>query len=397
MDAGLLNSEWAGLWPAELASASWPRAGPAVWVGAGRSFAARPYRSMLGTCRRGELSMRVLVTGGTGYVGCHTVAALAGQGHQVRLLVRARDRIAPALDPLGVAGADAVVGDVTSAAAVEQAMLGCDAVVHAAAVFSLDPRQAGVMQQANPAGAATVLEAAQRRGLDPIVCVSTMGVFVPVTGAMLTSETPVGAGIGPYTRSKIAAELVARGCQQAGSPVVLTYPAVVQGPHDPHLGDSVRFVRDLLRGRLPVLPRGRLSFVDVRDVGALHAAVLRPDRGARRYLLGGPAVEVTEVAALLGELTGRRLPQRTAPDWVLQHSGRLADRVQRLLPVRLPASAEQAALPLSIPGGVVVDDSATRQELAIERRELRETLADTVRWLAARGLVTARQAGALAG
>jgi len=53
--------------------------------------------------------MRVLVTGGTGYVGCHTVAALAGQGHQVRLLVRARDRIAPALEPLGVAGADAVV------------------------------------------------------------------------------------------------------------------------------------------------------------------------------------------------------------------------------------------------------------------------------------------------
>jgi hypothetical protein len=45
----------------------------------------------------------------------------------------------------------------------------------------------------------------------------------------------------------------------------------------------------------------------------------------------------------------------------------------------------------------VVDDSATRQELAVERRELRETLADTVRWLAARGLVTARQAGALAG
>ena len=63
--------------------------------------------------------MRVLVTGGTGYVGCHTVAALAGQGHQVRLLVRARDRIAPALDPLGVTAADVVVGDVTSAVAVE--------------------------------------------------------------------------------------------------------------------------------------------------------------------------------------------------------------------------------------------------------------------------------------
>jgi hypothetical protein len=81
---------------------------------------------------------------------------------------------------------------------------------------------------------------------------------------------------------------------------------------------------------------------------------------------------------------------------VLRQSGRLADRAQRLLPVRLPVSAEQVALPLSIPPGIVVDDSATRQELAIERHELRETLADTVHWLAARGLVTARQAGVLA-
>ena len=206
--------------------------------------------------------MRVLVTGGTGYVGSHTVGALAGQGHQVRLLVRARERIAPALDPLGVAEADAVVGDVTSAAAVERAMVGCDAVVHAASVFSFDPRRAAVMQRANPVGTETVLGAAQRHGLDPIVYVSTMGVFLPGTTAMLTAGAPVGAGIGPYTRSKIAAELVARGYQQAGSPVVITYPAVVQGPHDPHLGDSVRFVRDLLRGRLPVLARGRVSFVE---------------------------------------------------------------------------------------------------------------------------------------
>jgi nucleoside-diphosphate-sugar epimerase len=161
------------------------------------------------------------------------------------------------------------------------------------------------------------------------------------------------------------------------------------------------------RGELPmrVLVTGGTGYVGShtvaalagRDVGALHAAVLRPGLGARRYLLGSPAVEVTEVSALLGELTGRRLRQQTAPDWMVQQSGRLADRAQRLLPVRLPVSAEQAALPLSIPAGVVVDDSATRQELAVERRELRETLADTVRWLAARGLITARQAGALAG
>jgi UDP-glucose 4-epimerase len=139
-----------------------------------------------------------------------------------------------------------------------------------------------------------------------------------------------------------------------------------------------------------------VSFVDVRDVGALHTAALRPGLGTRRYLLGGPAMEIADVAAMLGELTGRRLPQRTAPDWVLQRAGRLADHAQRLIPVRLPLSAEQVELPINIPAGFVVDDIATRHELAVERRDLRETLADTVRWLATRGLITARQAGSLA-
>jgi dihydroflavonol-4-reductase len=78
-------------------------------------------------------------------------------------------------------------------------------------------------------------------------------------------------------------------------------------------------------------------------------------------------------------------------------ASRLVDRVQGLLPVRLPFSAEAVAATLSTGADVQVDDTATRQELAIGRRELRQTLADTVRWLAQQGHLTARQAGALTG
>ncbi len=125
--------------------------------------------------------------------------------------------------------------------------------------------------------------------------------------------------------------------------------------------------------------------------------MLRQGQGARRYLLAGPAVEMVELAGLLGELTGRRLPQRTAPEWLLRAGSRLLDRVQRLVPVRLPISAEAVASTLGIGADVAVDDTAARQELGIERRELRQTLADTVRWLAEQGQITARQVGALAG
>jgi dihydroflavonol-4-reductase len=341
--------------------------------------------------------MRLLVTGGTGFVGCHTVAALVGHGHRVRLLVRDPGRIAPALEPLGITQVEVVVGDITDSAVVERAMAGCQAVVHAASVYSLDPRQAAVMAQTNPAGTDLVLGAAQRHGLDPIIYVSSVAVFWPTTTARLTASSQLGIGVGPYTRSKLAAEQLARGYQQAGAPVVITYPGGVLGPHDPQLSDTVRAIRDVLGGRWPILPHGRLPLVDVREVAAAHAAVLRPGRGPRRYLLASPALELVDLVGLLGELTGRRLSQTTAPAWLLGPVSRLADRAQRLLPVRLPVSAEAVAMTLSLSADVEVDDTSARQELAVGRRDLRQTLADTVRWLAAHGHLTARQAGALAG
>jgi dihydroflavonol-4-reductase len=127
--------------------------------------------------------MRVLVTGGTGFVGSHTVAALVEGGHEVRLLVRARQRVAAALGPLGLQPADleTMVGDVTDAAAVDQAVRGCQAVVHAGSVYSFDSRDAGRIRQVNVRGTDLVLGVAHRAGLDPIVYVSSIVTLLPPT------------------------------------------------------------------------------------------------------------------------------------------------------------------------------------------------------------------------
>jgi dihydroflavonol-4-reductase len=125
--------------------------------------------------------MRVLVTGGTGFVGSHTVAALVEGGHEVRLLVRGRQRVAAALAPLGLQppDLDTIVGDVTDPAAVDQAVRGCQAVVHAASVYSLDSRDAGRIRQINVRGTDVVLGTAHRAGLDPIVYVSSIVALLP--------------------------------------------------------------------------------------------------------------------------------------------------------------------------------------------------------------------------
>lgn len=87
--------------------------------------------------------MRVLVAAASGFLGCHTVGQLLDAGHEVQVLVRDPDRLDAALGPVGYRSADVSVvsGDMTDPAPVAAAVAGCDAVVHAAAVYSLDPRK----------------------------------------------------------------------------------------------------------------------------------------------------------------------------------------------------------------------------------------------------------------
>jgi nucleoside-diphosphate-sugar epimerase len=318
------------------------------------------------------------------------VAALVRGGHEVRLLVRSADRIAPALSPLGVGGVAHVPGDVNDAASVDRALEGCDAAVHAASIYSLDARDVGLMQRVNVPGTETVLDAAAQRGLDPIVYVSSTVAFAPGDGSLAGPDSPVGDPSPAYARTKADAERVARLRQERGDPVAIVYPGAVYGPSDPHLGEQLMLVRNLLKHRLPVLPRGGIHSVDVREVAATIAALIEGGRGARRHVVPGHHVTVRGIASELAAITGRRLRSIGLPAGALLPAGRAADRLQRLVPFRLPVSAE----PLYFTGcDLRFDDSRARRELGISPRPFAETLADSVRWLCREGHIRPREAG----
>lgn len=339
--------------------------------------------------------MFVVVTGGTGFVGSHAVAALIGAGHRVRVMARSPSGVDRALAPLGVGDVETVSGDLADAAGVERALDGCDAVVHAASVFSFDARRAGEMRELNARGTEIVLDAAHRLGLDPIVFVSSeLGFLPPSDGAVLTAESPVGESAWPYCRSKADSELIARRYQTLGAPVVSLIPAALWGPDDPHLGEGATMAANILRNRYPVVMRGGMHIADVRDVAAVVAAVMDPGRGPRRYMVSGEYITLPDLIRTLGELSGRRIRFATFPRWFLGAFGRGADVVQRRLKTQLPWQGE----------GIWVmncrarcDDSKTRSELGLEPTPLRATLADTVRWLVGAGHISAAQAGLLAG
>src|SRR4029453_3450394 len=335
--------------------------------------------------------MRVLVTGGTGYVGAHSIAALASAGHRIRVLARAPERIPAALEPLGVDDVEATIGEVTEPAAVEPALEGCDAVLHAASVFSLDPRNADAINAVNVRGTDLVLGTAHRLGLDPIVYVSSeVALLPPADGEVLTPDSPVERPPGPYCRSKADAERVARKYQALGAPVVSVLPAAVWGPQDPHLGEGATMATNVLRNRFPVVMPGGMQIVDVRDVAAVLAAVMQPGQGPRSYLVAGHYLTLPDLLPTLGDLRGRRILFVTVPPWFLAAFGRMADIVQRRLRTRLPWSGESIWI---MNCDARCDDAKTRDELQLEPRPLRETFVDTVRWLVETGHLTPHEAG----
>lgn len=331
--------------------------------------------------------MRVLVTGGTGFVGSHSVKALLDAGHSIRLLVRNPDRIAPALRPLGIdENPDHVVGDVTDAASVREALTGCDAVLHAANIYALG-KQAGEMLRVNPASTELVLGTAHELGLDPIIHVSSIVALIPSGGApRLSTDSPVGWPAGPYGRSKAKAERIARRLQDEGAPIVITYPGGVWGPHDPYLGESSKIALDIANHRLPVVPDGHITVCDVRDVAAVHAAVMEPGRGPRRAMVIDRDMRFSEIFSTIRRLTGRRIPAVPLPGLLTRP---LLDRLGSV-----PAQAEGLWF---LQQRFTVDSSALESETGVRTRPAEQSIADTLRWLAEAGHLSPGRAGALRG
>ncbi|AWS47199.1 SDR family NAD(P)-dependent oxidoreductase [Streptosporangium sp. 'caverna'] len=337
--------------------------------------------------------MRVLVTGASGFIGSHAVAALLADGHKPLLLVRNPEKTRKVLAELGVVEPVSLhEADIRDATAVRSGLEQCDAVIHAAAEIGV-VSQVGDSAGTNVAGLKNVLGQAVELGLDPIVHISTIGVFVPPAGPVITTESPLSAPRNDYGRTKVLGERYARHLQDQGMPITIVYPAGVIGPYQPSLDTLMEGLRAGLEQGWPITSGGA-GVVDVRDLAVVLARCVEPGRGPRRFMLGGHYLTWAQLADVCDEVTGGRCRRFRVPPTVLRGAAAALDAVKLIKRINYPLTRDAVEMMVTM---VRTYDTPTLEALGVELRPVQETIADSLRWLAQEGHLSPVKVGRLAG
>jgi len=320
--------------------------------------------------------MNLLLTGGGGFLGSALVPGLIRLGHRVRLLQRS-----PAPEAEGL-GAEVRRGSVLDPAAVRGALDGIEAVYHLAGRVDFDPKDPAALYALHVQGARTVLEAAAESGAKRVLLASTSGTIAVFREERLGTEAapyPLReVASWPYYLSKIFEEKAAlRIARDTGLSVVVLNPSLILGPGDARLS-STDVVWKFLKRRIPAMPGGGLSFVDVRDAADAFAAALERGRPGERYLLGGANMAFREFFGRLERLSGVAAPRVSLPKSLNVAGVRLLERLSSWRGVEAPIDAASVEMGECF---WYCDSRKAVEELGFSPRDPQETLADTVRYL----------------
>jgi dihydroflavonol-4-reductase len=328
--------------------------------------------------------MRYLVTGATGFLGTHLVHALLAQGHEIVALCRQEE---PELEDLGVT---VMRGDVLDGPSVRAAAEGASGLFHCAGLVSRRPKDAEELYRLHVEGTKTTLDAAKAAGVRRCVIASTSGTVAvsddPDHIGCEEDEAPIGLlQRWPYYRSKLFAEKAALERNGLDFEVISVNPTLLLGPGDLR-GSSTDDVRLFLERRLPAIPPGGLSYVDVRDAAEAMCLAMDRGQGGRRYLVGACNLTLAEFFARLARVSGVRGPMARMPRvptlarWGARYLSLAADTMG----VPMPVDATSLDMAQYF---WYLDASRAETELGWVPRDPIATLADTVKDLRARGVV----------
>jgi uncharacterized protein YbjT (DUF2867 family) len=288
--------------------------------------------------------MKVFLTGGTGFVGRHTMKRLLDEGYGIRALVRDAART----DELPHDNVDFVTGNIVEGTGLDAGMQGCDAVIHLVGIIV--EKGKNTFEAVHHAGTANVVEAAKRNGIKRFIQMSALGVRAE--------------GVAAYQTSKWRGEEAVRA---SGIPYCILRPSLIFGPGDGFVTQMMDTMRKAPLFR-PVpgdgTPKYRPIFID--DVTACFARALTTDAATNQTIELGGADELSlnQMLAEIARCAGVRKPALHIPLPLMFAAAVLA---QTLLP-NPPVTVDQLRM---LREGSTCDIGPMKQVFGIEQRGFR--------------------------
>lgn len=325
---------------------------------------------------------RVLVTGGTGFVGAHLVSLLVKRGERVRVLTRAGSdrRLLEGLD------LEWAVGDLTDIESLDRAVRGCRRVFHCAADYRLWSKDPSSLYRINVEGSKALFESCRDHDVERIVYTSSVAALALPEGGRSSNEcsqAQLKKVVGHYKRSKFLAQEVALEEARRGLPIVIVNPSTPIGPGDIKPTATGKIIVDFLNGKMPAYVDTGLNLVPVEDVAYGHILAAEKGEVGRLYILGHLNMSLKEILEMLASITGLSAPRVQIPYAVAWLAGAIDTFVEGSLLRREPQ------VPLE---GVRMsrkkmyfDAERARSELGFEPGSVKQALQRAVEWFCSHG------------
>jgi nucleoside-diphosphate-sugar epimerase len=297
---------------------------------------------------------KILVTGGSGFIGSHCILQLLAAGHEVRTTVRSLKREGDVRAMLKEGGAEPgerlsfFAADLKNDAGWADAVAGCEYVLHVASPLPAKvPKNEDELIVPAREGALRVLRASRDAGVKRVVLTSSFAAIgyghkqqsAPFDETSWTD--PNGDDVQPYAKSKTLAERAAWDFIAREGGALELFAVNPVGVFGPVLGadysTSILLVQRLMDGAVPGCPRLYFGVVDVRDVVDLHIrAMTDPAAKGQRFLaVAGDFMSIVEIAKVLKRRMGasaKRVPTRELPNWVVRLAALRDPAIKQILP-----------------------------------------------------------------
>jgi dihydroflavonol-4-reductase len=316
---------------------------------------------------------KALVTGGSGFIGQHLVAALLAHGYRIRVL----DLRPPRHDATKV---EYVRGSVLNPQSLQAALDDVEEVYHLAGLPGMWARHKDDFHAVNAEGTARVIAAARSQGVSRLLHCSTESILFHPSCSVSTVAEDVAVTLdqmpGAYTRSKMLGEQYALKAAASGFPVIIANPTMPIGPHNGNLTPPTLMLQYFVSRRVQIYLDFIMNLVDVRDVAAGLLLAMERGQTGQRYILGGDNISLKKLLAIVGVISGRKAVRIPIPTIMAQTTAAMLEFIADHVTHRPPAGTVEGVRIASRSRALSIEKA--RRDLGYAPRPIGAALEDAI-------------------